>query len=83
MSHYCGMDLHSNNHLVVVIEEESDSPFNAAGLFVTGLVLEPCWKICRWFLPEDPAGAYIDKNTMVTTPTAAVGIVNRPWLMID
>jgi hypothetical protein len=22
MSHYCGIDLHSNNHVVVVIDEE-------------------------------------------------------------
>ena len=27
MSHYCGIDLHSNNHLVVVIDEEDKRVF--------------------------------------------------------
>ncbi len=27
MSHYCGIDLHSNNHVVVVIDEEDKRVF--------------------------------------------------------
>ena len=28
MSHYCGIDLHSNNHVVVVIDEEDKRVFD-------------------------------------------------------
>jgi hypothetical protein len=62
---------------------KQSAPFNAVELFVTGFAVEPCRTVCRWFLPEDPASAHIDKNTMIIARAAAVGVVNRPWLMID
>ena len=44
MSHYCGIDLHSNNHVVVVIDDEDNRVFDKRlnnDLSSTLKVLEP------------------------------------------
>ena len=58
--------------------------FRFCGTFSNeGLFVEPSAKVCCWSLPEHPAGVHIDKDTMVIARAATVGVVNRPWLMVD
>jgi hypothetical protein len=61
MSHYCGIDLHSNNHVVVVIDEKDKRVFDKRlgfDLSMTLMALSPYWvtllRIATGWLMGDP-----------------------------
>jgi len=63
MSHYCGIDLHSNNHVVVVIDERDQRVFDkrlSNDLSATIKVLTPYRDTLNGIAVESTFNGYAD-----------------------
>lgn len=61
MSHYCGIDLHSNNHVVVVIDDEDKKVFEKRtgnDLSLTLKALSPFQESLQGIAVESPFNWY-------------------------